>query len=235
MSGGTHGPPKVLIRFGGKTLLQRHLEALQACGIREVVMAVGYRAHLIAGELAHLDAAASVRTVFNEDYEQGSIVSLWRLCPELTRGGDLLLMDADVLYDSRLLQRLLASPHANCFLLDRDYEPGDEPVKLCVHQGRLVEFRKHLAGDLQYDLCGESIGFFRLSEAAARRLADTVDGYIRQSLREAPYEEALRDLLLESADGFFGYEDITGLPWVEIDFPQDVHRAAQEIEPRLMS
>ena len=49
---------------------------------------------------------------------------------------------------------------------------------------------------------------------------------------EEPYEEAIRDLLLETPDAF-GYEDITGLPWIEIDFPEDIQRAQNEILPQL--
>jgi choline kinase len=32
----------------------------------------------------------------------------------------------------------------------------------------------------------------------------------------------------------FGFEDITGLPWIEIDFADDVLRARSEILPRLV-
>ncbi len=48
----------------------------------------------------------------------------------------------DVLYDERLMARLLDSALPDCLLLDREIEPGDEPVKLCVRDGRIVDFRK---------------------------------------------------------------------------------------------
>jgi choline kinase len=147
-------------------------------------------------------------------------------------GGEILLMDADVLYDLRLGQRLLQSPHENCFLLDRHFEPGEEPVKLCLRAGFLVEFRKYIAEELRYDTIGESVGFFRLSEEIACRLADRCQYYIDQSCQEAPHEEAIRDLLLETPE-CFGIEDITGLPWIEIDFPEDIARAKKTILPQL--
>jgi choline kinase len=31
----------------------------------------------------------------------------------------------------------------------------------------------------------------------------------------------------------FGYEDVTGLSWIEIDFPDDVRRAEEEVLPRV--
>jgi choline kinase len=33
--------------------------------------------------------------------------------------------------------------------------------------------------------------------------------------------------------GAFGYEDVTGLPWVEIDFAEDVRRARDEVLPAI--
>ncbi len=226
--------PKALLRFGGKSLLARHIEILRRGGVREAVIATGYRADLIETELAAIGAedgdGGFARCVLNPDYREGSIVSLWTVRGELG-GGDVLLMDADVLYDYRLIERLLHSRHNNCFLLDRDIEAGDEPVKLCVRNGELVEFRKVVRG--RYDYCGESVGFFRLSAEIARRLAETAEAYIAAGRRDEAYEEAVRDVLLGSPPGTFGVEDVTGLPWIEIDFPEDVRRAREEILARL--
>ncbi|MDQ2694718.1 MAG: phosphocholine cytidylyltransferase family protein [Pseudomonadota bacterium] len=229
---GPDAPPKCLLEFAGRSLLARHLGILRRLGIDEVVLGVGYHAPAISAELAALGALSRVATVHNPRFAEGSIVTLWTLGEALACGDDVLLMDADVLYDARLLERLVSSRHGDCFLLDRDFEPGDEPVKLCLKQGRIVEFRKRI-GDIDYDLCGESVGFFRLTAASARELAAIAAGYVAQGRSGEPYEEALRDLALSPAGAGFGVEDITGLPWIEIDFPDDVRRAHDDILPRL--
>ena len=220
--------PKCLLPLGGKTLLARHLEILDVLDIDSVVIVVGYRDDMIRAELDTLSTRIRVSTVLNRDYTKGSIVSLWTLRENLVAGGDVLVMDADVLYGSDVLRRLVTTAKPNCFLLDRDFDPGEEPVKLCVHNGQLVEFRKQLAEDLNITFCGESVGFFRLSEAMARRLAQRCEEYVDNGRQDEPYEEAIRDLLLETPSEF-GYEDITGLPWLEIDFPEDVVRASRDI------
>lgn len=222
--------PKCLLRFAGKTLLQRHLEILQVCGVKQIIVGVGYRADRVQAEIHALGLEGYASTILNPDYERGSILTLWTLRDALTRGGDLLLMDADVLYDYRLLRRLVDSRHPDCFLMDRHFEPGDEPVKLCVRDGTLVDFRKKVA--LTYDFCGESVGFFKLRELTAIDLLAAAKNFIDAGKNEECYEEALRDLLLSPAP--FGYEDITGLPWIEIDFPYDVERAQREILPALV-
>ncbi len=221
--------PKCLLAFDGKTLLQRHLEILRSCGIDNLTLGVGHRAADIAHALAELDGGQSVRLIENPDYTQGSIVTLWRL-RECLAGDDVLLMDADVLYDYRMIERLLRSPYPNCFMLDRDMALGEEPVKLCVRDGRLVEFRKQI--EVACDYVGESVGFFRLSNVMCQKLLATTARCIDAGALDTAYEEALRDVLLAEPDQF-GFEDITGLPWLEIDFPEDVERALIEILPRL--
>lgn len=223
--------PKVLLEFGGRSLLARHIDALRECGVAGLDIVTGYRAELIEAELEALGAAAYARTVPNPDFTEGSVVSLWRSRDALTHGGDVLLMDGDVLYDRRILARLVDTGIANCFLMDREFEPGEEPVKLCVLDGRLVEFRKKVHGT--FDRLGESVGFFRFSPEVAHQIAEAAGGYIESGRREAPYEEVLRDVLLAAAPGVFGYEDVTGLPWIEIDYPEDVARAMREILPSL--
>ena len=224
--------PKVLFEFGGKSLLKRHLELLGRIGVHEVALAVGYRADLIAAELAAIEFEGELRTMLNPDYEQGSVVTLRAAAEALEGGFEVILMDADVLYDRRLLERLRDTSHANCFLLDRDIEPGDEPMKLAVRDGALVEFARRV--DVACDFTGESVGFFRLSPGIARRLSAACKRLIEQDRREEGYEEALREVLLASPPGTFGYEDITGLPWTEIDFPDDLRHAEEDVLPRLL-
>ncbi|MEI1374703.1 phosphocholine cytidylyltransferase family protein [Nostoc sp. UHCC 0926] len=223
--------PKCLLKFNGKSLLERHLNYLRHYQIDEVVIAVGYQAERIQEEIKALGAENWVSTVYNPDYTKGSVVSLWTVRQHLVAGDDILLMDADVLYDRRIIERLVKTNIPNCFLLDRDFEPGDEPVKLCVRDNYLVEFRKQVALGLAYDFAGESVGFFRFG-SATHRIATRTEQYVADGRHDEPYEEVIRDLLLETPETF-GYEDITGLSWLEIDFPQDIQRAQNDILPQI--
>jgi choline kinase len=222
--------PKALLRFDGKSLLQRHIETLQGFDVSTMTLVVGYHSAEIAAEVAALDADDFVRPVYNADYRFGSLVSLWAAREALTSGEDILFMDADVLYHPDLVGRLVHSRHANCLLLDRDFEPGDEPVKLCLKNGVPVEFRKIV--DVEHDTVGEWPGFLRLSAPAAGRVVEALQGFIDSGRVELPYEEAFRHVMLHGPDTF-GVEDITGVPWIEIDFPADLERARTIVLPQL--
>ena len=225
--------PKCLLRFGGKSLLERHLLALRECGVSEVVLALGFKRELIEAEIDRMRVTPAPEIVINPGFELGSVLTVHTAAQPLARGGDVLLMDADVLYHTQILKALVAGPRAvNRVLMDRDFEAGDEPVKLCLRGAVPVELRKRVAPDLQYDTVGESVGFFRFNEAGARRLTEIVAGYVARGASDMPHEEAVRDLIREH-DHAFDVADVTGLPWIEIDFPKDVARAEREILPEL--
>jgi choline kinase len=233
LGGGPTHRPKALLRFGSRTLLERHLFILRAFGIVDITVTVGHRADLLAAEIDRLGLSDAIRLIENPDYHEGSVVSLWAAREILASDVPILLMDADVLYDDRLMARLLGSAIDNCLLLDRNIEPGDEPVKICIRDGRIVDFHKRPRTDCEW--YGESVGFFRFSPDAAVELAGRVADYAGDPERRLlEYEEPIRDMILESAPGRFGFEDITGLPWVEIDFPEDAHRARDVVWPRLV-
>ena len=222
--------PKVLLGFGGRTLLERHLAILDALGVRELAIGIGHEALAIERALAAA-GRPEVSTVYNPDYAEGSMLTLWCVREALTAGGPVLLMDGDVLYDRRVLAPLLETRHADCLLVDRGWEPGEEPVKVGLVEGRIADFGKTI--DPAADALGESVGFFRLGEATAQALIETAGEMIRAGGRERPMEDAVA-AVLRAADPPFGAEDVTGLPWIEIDFPEDIARAEEVVLPRLI-
>jgi choline kinase len=227
--------PKSLLRFDGMSLLERHLRMLRGAAVEEVVLALGFRHELIEAELDLLAWQPRPEIVLNRRFELGSILTLHVVADAMTRGGDILLMDADVLYDERIMDALAAgrSP-VNRLLIDRDFEDGEEPVKVCLRNGVPIELRKQLAADIEYDTIGESVGFFRFTQSAARRLAALVAGYVGSGRAQMPHEEAVRDLLIERTQ-LMEVADVTGAPWIEIDYAEDLLRATNEVLPQLQA
>lgn len=215
-------PPKALLRFDGRSLLDRHLQILHGAGVGDVTIVVGYREQEIRAELKGRGGDPP-HLLVNPDFEQASVVSLDAGREVLQGGTPVILMDADVLYDARLIDRLLHSTQPNCLLLDRDIEPGDEPVKLCVSDGRIVDFHKRPR--VAHEWHGESVGFFRFTADTAAELARRAHDYVASGRTDLEYEEPIRDMILAGPPERFGFEDISGLPWTEIDFPEDVAKA----------
>jgi len=222
--------PKVLLEFGGHTLLDRHLAALHENGLTDIHLTVGYESGQIRAELDRLGYNGEIKLTENPDYRQGSLVSFWVQRELLKSGKTIVLMDGDVLYPPEMIRRLLDSPQENVLLLDRNIEPGDEPVKICLKDGKIVDFRKKPTH--AHDWHGESVGFFRFSPAMAAELADICGDYVAGGRTGEEYEEAIRDKILVEPDRFAA-TDVSDIPWTEIDFIEDIDRAQNQILPRL--
>ncbi|HEY5263405.1 MAG TPA: NTP transferase domain-containing protein, partial [Steroidobacteraceae bacterium] len=100
--------PKCLLRFDGMSLLERHLRLLKHAGVEEIVVAAGFRHELIEAELDRLKWRPRPQVVLNPRFDLGSVLTVHTVADAMTRGGDVLLMDADVLYDQRIANALVA-------------------------------------------------------------------------------------------------------------------------------
>lgn len=223
--------PKSLLEFDGKSLLKRHIDILIDNQIEELTIVTGYQSELIEEHLQ--DSGLPINYIYNDRFTEGSIISLNCAQEILFSEPEFLLMDADVLYDAEMIERLLMTKTENCLLLDRDFIPGDEPVKICVNkEGMINEFRKEVAEDLEYEIQGESVGFFKFNKLIGTSLLARINDYLSKGENDTPYEEAIRDLIKTYPEQF-GYEDVTGVPWIEIDFPEDILKAKNEILPNI--
>src|SRR5580692_7913470 len=118
--------PKCLLQFGGMSLLERHLRMLKSAGVDEIVLALGFRHERVEAELDRLNWQPRPKIVLNPQFELGSVLTVHTAAEAMTAGGDVLLMDADVLYDQRIAGALVAGGGpVNRVLIDRDFEAGD--------------------------------------------------------------------------------------------------------------
>jgi choline kinase len=221
--------PKSLLRFGSETLLQRHLRHLSSLRIEEITVVVGHLATQIEAEIARVGCSVPVRVVANPLYRMGSAYSVLAASDALA-SGPCLLMDADLLYERELLERVLRDGSPNCLLVDSKLEDSGEEVKVVARaDGRACELGKSVRAEAH--VVGESVGIFKFDTAAGRRLVARLRA-VAEADPYAEYELAIDDLVKEcevvcvSADG---------LAWIEIDFPEDAERARTQIYPRMIA
>ena len=223
--------PKALLSFGGESLLQRHIEILKACDVEKLFLVVGHRSDDLLAEAQRIAPDGFVKSVFNPHYHEGPILSLACGGPALRSGSLVVFMDADVLYHPDILHRLVRSSHDTCFVFDREFQSTDDFVKVCLRDGQVVDFGKTLTRE--YDMVCEWPGFIKMAPDIAAKVADHADRIIASGEIEGAYERAMCAVLHSEPTGTFGYEDITGIPWVEIDYESDLKKAATQVIPRI--
>ncbi len=212
--------PKGLIELGGRSLLGRLLDGLQAAGAHETALVVGYRQEAIRAALGSSHRGMPLRYLENQAYARGPRLSLWTGRGELGRD-DVVLADGDVLFAPALLQRVIASPAPNAFLAEPAFLDTGEEVILYSRDAdpdRVVAIRRGVAGPpaTAYDSRAEWVGFAKIGRAAGRDLVTILDGFVAEGRVDGDYEAALDALLPRHA---FAAVPTTGLPWIAIDLP----------------
>ena len=215
---------KALLPVGGRSLLERMLEGLAATGVDEAVLVVGHCEDQVRRAAGSARGAMRIGYVENPDYRKGSILSLW--CARAAMLSDAtLVMDADVLFPERFLTRLIAAPAPSSLLLDRGFEDTGEEVKLYAVGDRVIALGKKLVPEA-WDVIGEGVGFFKCSAAHAPEYVRLLEESIQETGGANEYEDALHRLLARVP---VGWVDVTGLPWTEVDFAEDLRRAETQI------
>jgi len=213
--------PKCLLEVGGKKLLDRYLESLNNCGVKEVVLVLGFMADAISSYLEGKYADMNISFIINEEYTKGNILSAYTAKDYFDK--PFLLMDADVAFPQSLLSRLLDSDKKDCLLIDRDFNNDAEEMKLGADTaGRVMEINRTLTED--YAVQGEGVGFFKSSVEVGIIFRDLLKKSIDQGLTDLEYEHVLNETMKETN---IRYEEVAGLPWTEIDFNEDLQKARE--------
>ena len=66
--------PKIVLKIGNKTLLERHYENLKKFGIKDIGVVIGYKFSEVKKYIEKIDK--NIKIFKNEKYQLGSIVSL---------------------------------------------------------------------------------------------------------------------------------------------------------------
>ncbi|MFH1022825.1 MAG: phosphocholine cytidylyltransferase family protein [Planctomycetota bacterium] len=221
MGPATQDVPKSLLAIRGRTLLERHLANFRRLGLAEAILVVGHGAESVRACAGAAAEKPSLRFIPNADYRKGSIVSLHAARMELA--GDVLVMDADVLYDGRLLEKLIRSPHPSAILADGRLENTGEEMMVPAKDGRALRIGKGITAP-PHDFLGEAVGFVKLAAGDARILAGILDDFVRAGKTGLEYEESYNVLFDRRPVRVVPTGDI---PWIEIDTPEDLARAGK--------
>jgi choline kinase len=222
----TQHRPKCLIEIGGRTLLQRYLHSLAEVGVRRADIIVGYKQDMIRAAVASSSFGIRVQFLVNEQFQRGSISSLWLARTALD--DDVLIMDADVLFHRDILRRLVDSPYPNALLMDESVKQTGEECMVVVQGGRVIALTKRMP--LHYDYAGEGVGFLKVRYADTPHVVASLRTYVDREAWQMEYEDALAEFFQEVK---VGHEKIGGLPWTEIDFPEDIEKAERDVLPKL--
>lgn len=213
--------PKCLLEVGGHSLIERQIASLATCGIRDVTVVIGY-----CGDKVRAQLGDRVNYVENGRYrDTNSLYSLWLARHRLAGGA--LILNADVLVPTISIKRLLRSRAEDAVLIDRGRPLGAEEMKVRLWLGYVVDFGKQLPPE-QAD--GENVGIAKFGVEGGQHLIRHLE-----ALACTGHERAWAPLAFRAFAQQRPLHAVStdGLPWTEIDFPEDLDRARRVIAPAI--
>ncbi|HEY8370536.1 MAG TPA: phosphocholine cytidylyltransferase family protein [Thermodesulfobacteriota bacterium] len=218
----TRDIPKCLLVLGGRTLLERQLALLADLGIEDVVVVTGHGA-----EAVRAACAGRARCVHNPHFEVTNSLYSLALAEDAMPEGPMLLLNSDVLIHPALVERLLADPADDALLVDLDSRLDDEAMKVAISAGKVVAIDKRLDRSITD---GENVGVVKFGREGRRALFRAARGLLSEGRLSAWAPAAYQEILEERP---ITAVPTDGLPWIEIDFPEDLVRAMRDVVPRI--
>ncbi len=219
----TENLPKCLLSLGDKTIVEHQIENLHLNGVRDIVMVTGF-----CEDKIKTACGASFRYISNPLFATtNSIYSLW-LAREEAREA-FVVMNSDVVCHPQVLANLLHSPHPDALAISFHEHLGDEEMKVKIRDSRICDISKDLD---PAEAQGENVGIVKFSASGSQVLFKKIEELVGQGVVTAWLPLAFQKIC--SYHTLYAVST-DGLPWTEIDFPEDLEKARNEIYPKIRS
>ena len=221
--------PKILLRLQGASLLERHIRALRAAGVRRVVFVVGYRKEMVVREARRLAHDFETAFIENDEYlVKGNGYSFFMGISRTS--GRVLVFDGDVAYDPAILERFLAQESPSALLVGQGSVDDVECAKALAdadgYVRMTVEKRPLEAEELErYRFVGESMGILLFGEDDRAALVGACRDFFAAEENLGLNWEIILNRFLPRRRVPYHFDASEG--WIEIDTPEDLRRARE--------
>ena len=210
--------PKSLLSVGGSIILERTIRNCLSCGISQFVLVLGHKSDQIKQLVNKAFRGIRVTYVINERYHDTNTGYSLMLASSAIGSAEFIKFDADLVFDTNILRRLVDSDLPNVLCIDRDIVLEAEEVKVITDdQMRVLEIGKSVNPKIA---TGESIGVEKISAETGSLLFTELSQMMESSVNHQEYYEAAYSQLMKKKTVFHAL-DITGQKWTEIDTAED--------------
>ena len=227
----TENLPKCMLDFGGKTLLQKQLDAYRNCGVEDIFVIRGYKKEKINYK--------GLRYFENTDYRNNNILNSIFYAEKIING-NIIIAYSDILFDSSVVQRILNSNHDISVVVDIDWRgyyigrkdhPVTEAENVIFNSNNEVEKIGKINTSSQ-EVHGEFIGMIKLSNRGTEIFKEHFNR-LKKIYWNKPFQRAkifqkayLTDFIQELVDiGIKVHCVIIESGWKEIDTVEDYKKA----------
>lgn len=219
----TEAMTKCMISVGGRTLLERAVDALKKAGVHKFVMVVGWEADKLVDFVQSNIRDMEFEFVYNYDYAStNNIYSLW-LAREYLLRDDTVLLESDLVYDQSLLKCVVDAPEEDMVVVAPYEQWMDGTVVTLDDAGNVSEFiAKKDFSFCNADRYYKTVNIYKFSrEFSQKHYLPFLEAYIKAYGVNQYYETVLKVIAHISNTKLHTYV-LRDMPWYEIDDAQDL-------------
>ncbi|WP_453965611.1 phosphocholine cytidylyltransferase family protein [Bradyrhizobium elkanii] len=220
--------PKPLVEVNGTPILYNALRNLEAVGVKEVTLVVGYRKDAIQYACGRHFGTLGINYVESPAFDRtGSAYSLW-LARDALLSGDCFLLEGDVFFEEDALRYLLLSQATDVAAVAPFDELMEGSAVLLSDSGLISEFRMKQTGAnlvMNGPRLFKMMNLLRLSAPALKATIVPALNEIIGSGASQAYSEELLSYLVELRGLQLTAVRCDSLKWYEIDTPEDLQVA----------
>lgn len=185
--------PKGFIEFKGKPMIERSIENLLSAGITRIIIGTGYHCEWYENLCSKYP---QIKTVFSPVYaDSNSMETLYR-CRHAIGESDFLLLESDLVYESKALSLMLEDIHENIMLAsdvvkfqDQYYIAVDDHLDLL----KCSTDRKLLVEETGEEPYGELVGIHKLSNKFYLEMIEDYENHRDEYIKRG-YEFEIEDV-----------------------------------------
>jgi len=215
-----NGNPKALIELDKAHLIDYQISMLRYFGIIDICIVIGYEGDMIKSVIGD-----NCHYINNTKYaDTNSLYSLW-----LARdwvNDDLIVINSDVLAHPNIFWHLVMNQE-NSLVYDSDSGTDEENMKIAIDEGRLLDISKSLCID---ESKGESLGILKFQSSATKLLFSEAEKALISGGTHQWAPAAVQSFAKKTPVKCI---DVAGLPWVEIDYGEDLKDAMGSVWPEI--
>ena len=215
----TKNLPKCMLKFEGKALIQRQVETMKSCGIKDITIVKGYKEEKIT--------IKGVKYYVNKDYQNTNMVYTL-FCAEKEMDDEVIVSYGDIIYEKKVLQKVMKEKEDVSVTVDTNWKEywkirygniKKDTESLVTNKNFIIELGISNPPDNKID--GRYVGLLKFSKKGINDLRKTFHE-LKEKYRHAFMTDIIQELINRGIK--VKAAKITS-GWLEFDTNEDYEKA----------